>query len=892
MDPVAVNDLCESPDFVRRVMDRAGGVSLWELVFRGAAEAPAADVMGVFSDPGVFEGADDAQDSGDPPALASARELHRIVSGKAALPEGIGPEALFGAALDAPAEGVPDHALRLRLLAFLRLVAIGLPPDPRAASALIGGLLAFPEREGTAPLLARALATAAVTLQNLGSGGAREADRFLTRLLALKGMANFPDLTQAFVALSLRLVRPEPPSWGPRPGFGAFGGALRTVTGLVRQLPDETLADLPLAACLSDPALKGLSLVELLKIKERLSILPRSGEFRALRLSCGVLEASLHMRDGGEAASVPALAVIQDLDEDGVLDCLKMAGPGAPDPARLETLASRLGRAFARAREEEMAGLFLTLGTRRDGAANTGFWSSLPFSLALPFAAVHPGGLEGVFLQISRGRLLGGDALALFRFLVSSVFARDCSRPPVLSYAHALRCLEERAGDPGAGETVRGRAALAAATELARAAAGPDAARPEGGDGGDEVRPWDPELPFRRLAELHSDPEGPFRGGEGAEGLLFTAWAAALVASASEERLWPAVSPAAGLCPAELLSEPVFTERFLAPAFHDIILRTQKADLHGAVRPALRAAMSLPRTPELAGAASALLRLEIFKSVADETAPDPELEDFFRDLMASRADPGFRADLLDSMLVRLGVSGKMEDMERLLMDSAAEAMTAWEAFAKAAAAIFPELGAVGPVPQGGADSGPASASALPGSGDGPASASPCSGDGTASAGIGDGPAVAETGAVTADSGGVVAGTIAGAEAGTAGTDFQAGGGGASGPAGQAPGVLPDQLPGGPGERAAAIAAYFMAEARDFRKAATLLFAVFASPGLLPAKRATAEAVIAGLAAQGAFEEATAVCDAFAAFADSEGDPASADGARMILGEGMRGGPAG
>ncbi|MDR1312883.1 MAG: hypothetical protein LBQ12_04105, partial [Deltaproteobacteria bacterium] len=58
-----------------------------------------------------------------------------------------------------------------------------------------------------------------------------------------------------------------------------------------------------------------------------------------------------------------------------------------------------------------------------------------------------------------------------------------------------------------------------------------------------------------------------------------------------------------------------------------------------------------------------------------------------------------------------------------------------------------------------------------------------------------------------------------------------------------------------------------------------------------AKRATAETVIAGLAAQGDFKEAASVCEVFAAFAESQGDPAAADVARMILGEGMRGAPA-
>jgi hypothetical protein len=833
MDPVAVNDLCESPEFVRRVMDRAGRVSLWERVFRGAAEAPPADVMDVFRDPGIFGGADDAPVTGEPPVLAAARELHRIASGKAPIPEGTGPEALFAAALDAPWEGVPDEALRLRLLAFLRLLAVGLPPDPKAAAALAGGLLTFPDRERLAPLLAGALATCAVTLQNMGDGGAREADRFLARLLALKGLADVPDLTLAFVALSLRLVRPEPPSWGPRPGFGAFGGALRTVTGFVRRIPDETLADLPFAACLSDPALKGISLVELLKIKERLGVAPAGGEFRALRLSCGVLEASLHMRDGGEAASVPALAVLQDLDEDGVLDCLKMTGPGAPDPARLKTLSSRLGRAFARAREEEMAGLFLTLGTRRDGAANTGFWSSLPFSLTLPFAELHPGAMEAVCLQMSAGRLLGGDALALFRFLISSVFARDCSRPPVLHFAHAFRCLGKRIADALPSETVRGRAALLAALELARAAAGPDSCGPPEGTCGNGSPSWDPELPFRHLAGLFSDPEGPFRGGEGAEGLLYAAWSAALVASASEERLWAAIPAAVSLCPEDLLAEPVFTEHFLAPAFHDLILRTQKADLHGAVRPALRAAMALPRTRELAGAASALLRLEIFKSVADGSGLDQELEVCFGELVALRTDPGFHADLLDAMLVRLGLSGRTEAMVRLLFESVAGAMTAWESLAKAMSAeVRGREGASRPAGEGGAVERPAVG------------------------GIGPCP-------------------------------------GREGGAPQVPpdvGGLSGQLPCGPGERAAAITAYFLAEAKDFRKSAALLVGAFACPGLLPAKRASAEAVIAGLAARGDYDQATAVCDAFAVFAESEGDPAAADGARMILGEGMRGAP--
>ncbi|MDR1312998.1 MAG: hypothetical protein LBQ12_04700, partial [Deltaproteobacteria bacterium] len=179
MDPIAVNDLCDSPDFVRRVAERAGRVSLWDRVFRGADEARPANVMRVFADPDILAGVDDGPDPGDPDPLARAKELSRAVAGKDPLPPGVKPGVLIVSALNAPPDGAPDEALRLRLISFLRLVLPGLRPDPRSSASLMEGLLSFPERERLAGLHARALATAAVTLLNMGDGGAREADRFL-----------------------------------------------------------------------------------------------------------------------------------------------------------------------------------------------------------------------------------------------------------------------------------------------------------------------------------------------------------------------------------------------------------------------------------------------------------------------------------------------------------------------------------------------------------------------------------------------------------------------------------------------------------------------------------------------------------------------------------------
>jgi hypothetical protein len=874
LDSIAVNDLCDSPDFVRRVRDRAARISLWGRVFRGENEARPTNVMEVFDCREAFEGVSVTPDPSDPPALAEARALLRAVSAPEGLPEGVRAEALFAAALkNVAGEGTPDEALRLRLLSFLRLALTEFPREARAAARLAGGLLDFPERDALLSLHARALATAAVGLLNADGDGAREADRFLARLLALKDLASAPDLSPTFVALSLRLGREEPPSWGPRPGFGAFGGALRTVMGLVIRLPDESLADLPVAAILKDPALKGLSLVELLKIKERLGIPPRSTGFRALRLANGVLEASIHMRDGGEAGRAAALAVIQDLDEDGVLECLRASGPGAPDPARLDTLAVRLGRAFGEAREEELVVLLLTLGAWREGAANAGFWSALPFSLMLPFGIRHQSAISGAFAEMAKGRLMGGDPLALFRYLLSCVLVRDCSGPPLLDYDLASRAVAHRSSALKAPERPRESAALAAAGSLAQVAAGPDWHDPDedvdGGedrevhddDGEDDERdekgpnvtdgargkgdsearvaaPWNPVRPFMNLAQLWAEPAGPFRrGGGGLEGFFYLVWAASLIASASDERLWPALYYAAALCPEDALATPFFTEIFIGPAFFDIILRTQKAGLHGAVRPALKAALAFPRTPELAGAAAALLRMEIFKSIAEETELDPEVAGLFEDLMKAKMDPGLREDLLDAMLVRLGVSGRTDAMEGLLLETASESMAAWEAVFKALAASE------------GAPSSPG--------------------------GVAPGASATEDEAL-AD--GRVPESAA-ADARRAAGDLTA----------QAPDGLPPRPKGGPGDRATAIAAYFMAEAKEFRKAATFLFAACAFPGLLPAKKATAEAVIAGLCSQGAFEEATAVCDAFAALAESEGDPVAADGARMTLGEGMRGG---
>ncbi|MDR2613301.1 MAG: hypothetical protein LBG06_10965 [Deltaproteobacteria bacterium] len=854
MDPVAVNELCDSQRFVGRVVERAGRITRWESLFLAPGEAPRTDPLDAFADPGVFAEAAPGPQAGDSPAIARARAFYLDASERYAAGAGVSQE-LFPAALGGAAEGEPEEALALRLLAFLRLASHCLPAPARDTARLASGLLAFPEREGLAQLHARALATVAVLLLNSPEGGAREADRFLSRLLALRGLGSLADASHAFTALSLRLARPEPPPWGPRPGFGAFGGGLRTVLSLAGRLPDPTLADLPVVALLRDPGLRGITLAELLKIKERLAIPVRHHAFRALRFALGVLEASIHARDGGPASSAAALSVIAELDEDGILDCLPDSGPGAPEQGRLETLALRLGRAFAGAREEDMVGLLLILGARRPGALNTGFWSSLPFALCHPYSLANPGALTGVFREIARGNLFAGDPLALFRLLLSAVLARGSGDPPLVEYASvfretsaALAALEE-AGGAGAGDGSRPRAALALLRELAAvgAASAVAGSRPEPAGGS-----WPPagvDAPdgeilaaFRRLAALHADPDGPVRL-SGYEGLFFTAYAAALICVSSEPGGWENLPAAVAAIPEDALSDRIFTDFFLSPAFHDIILRTQKAGHHAAVTAALRAAASLPRTPETAGAAAALLRLEIFRSIAEQGDLGPEAAGLYRDLASSALEPGVREDLLDAMLLRHGVSGDTDAMTALLLESAAESLAALE---EALRGAFARDG--GDPPCEGA--APPEGGARPGEG-----------------------ALAGEGGVPPASG-----TEAGAAA-------------ASAPRAGVP-AAPLSAVGGPGGRAAAIAAYFLAEAGDFRQAAPLLFAACSSAGLLPAKKVTAEAVIAGLAAGGAFEDASAVCETFAAFAEREGNPAAADDARTLLGEVMRGGSPG
>jgi hypothetical protein len=878
MDPDAINDLCFSPEFVARVEVRAGRAAEWESVFRGPGEAAPRDPYEVFLDPAVFAGADAAPAAPEPPEVARARNIYLAASSPDLKP-GAPAEQLIGAALAAEA-GLPDKALRLRLLAFLRLSASGTVREAPVAAGIMAPLLNFPERPDLCGLQARALASAAATLLGSGSGGARAADRFLGRLLALKGLGAARDLSAPFVALSLRLGRPEPPPWGPRPGFGAFGGALKAALGLVGQLPGESLADLPVVAVLKDPALCGVSLVEIMKIRERLGVPPRSGRFRALRLALGVLEASVHLRDGGRAGGAAALEVFRELEGDGALECLSAEGPGAPDAARLKTLAARLGRAFASASEADLAGLLALMGRVRRKGARPGFWAGLPAALAGPFAEGRPGALEEVFDGLARGPLFGGDAEAALHILVSSVLARDCRRSPSLNYSWAAATadlgLTEAVGQEGPG--VPGRSAtLRLARALARVAADPSAT----GEGG--AAP-DPGAPFRELAgvwEACAGPDTPAR----LRGLFFVSWAAAAVASACGRELWAALPAAAALCPPQALEVAAFKDGFLAPALFLAALKTQEAGLNGAVAPLLQVALALPRTPELAGAAAALLRLEIFRTVADGEPVGAEARGLFRELISSGMDPGFGEDLLDAMLVRLGVSGETEAMGRLFAESIENAAALADGAVRA-----PALAA-----------GLAAGDAVAGQASAEPPAAALEGRGTGAAGAG-GPEddVAAAGApfpgrIASGSEGsaaaAVPGDVAAGEAAVAGSGSLPGSGGEGAAFGEG---LPDGSPFsaalGPGPLSAAIVAYFLAEAGDFQRAGLLLTWALLAPGHHPAKRAAAELVIAGLAAAGLYGDASSVCDSFASFAESEGETDAADRARVLLGEAMRGAP--